>query len=194
MRFLSAPVIAAVLASLSAVPVHSQAYGDQSNKVVNDASGPGSYRTSTAAFGASEMNVMRRQRCALRPSQMMAADKLAATLVERARTAWMAAEHEPPASREAVVERVLVRTLERDSQCPIIAHRAVALARDMFSRDDPSNQAFDLTLTAMDVVDKNQSCDCLPVATSGQAFGGPPLGGSGGGGGGVTHPAVASPQ
>jgi hypothetical protein len=194
MRFYAAPVLAAVLASLPAVQAHAQAYGAQSNNAAVDASGPGSYRTSATSFGASEMNLMHRQRCSLKPSQTTAAEKLADLLVERARSAWMAAEHQPPASREAEVERTLVRTLERESECPIITHRAVSLARDTFSREDPSNQAFDLTLTAMDAVDKNQSCDCLPIASSGPAFGGPPLGNSGGGGGGVTHPPVASPQ
>jgi hypothetical protein len=194
MRFSIVPVLAAVLALVSAVPAQAQAYGAESNNIVDDASGPGSYRTSAASFGASEMGVMHRQRCSLKPSQATAAEKLAVVLVDSARSAWRAAEHEPPAGREAEVERTLVRTLERDAECPIVTHRAVSLARDTFSREDPSNQAFDLTLTAMDAVDKNQSCDCLPVASSGPAFGGPPLGRSGGGGGGVTHPPVAPPQ
>ena len=194
MRFYPAPVLAAVLASLSAVPAHAQAYGALPNNVVNDASGPGSFRTSAVEYGASELNLMHRQRCSLKPSQTAAAQKLAALLVERARSAWMAAANQPAASREVAVERTLVRTLERDGECPIIVHRAVSLARETFSREDPSNQGFDLTLTAMDVVDRNPSCDCLPVASSGPAFGGPPLGGSGGGGGGVTHPPVAPPQ
>jgi hypothetical protein len=183
-----------MLALLSAVPAHAQAYGAQSNDAASDASGPGSYRTAAAAFGGSEMNVMHRQMCSLKPSQTMAAEKLANVLVERARSAWMSAERQPPATREAEVERTLVRILERETECPIVAHRAVSLARDTFSREDPSNQAFDLTLTAMDVVDKKLSCDCLAHASSGPAFGGPPLGNSGGGGGGVTHPPVASPQ
>jgi hypothetical protein len=194
MRFFPAPVLAAVLASLSAVSVQAQSYGAQSNNIVNDASGPGSSRTSASVFGASDMNVMHRQRCSLKPSQLTAAEKLAAVLVDRARSAWMAAEHQPAASREAEVERMLVRTLERDSQCPVIVHRAVSLARDTFAHEDPSNQAFDLTLTAMDAVDRNQSCNCLPAGSSGRGFGGPPLGDSGGGGGGVTHPPVAPPQ
>jgi hypothetical protein len=194
MRFYPAPVLAAVLASFAVAPAFAQAYGAESNHSATDANGPGSYRTSVAAFGASEMNLMHRQRCSLKPSQTIEAEKLAGVLVERARSAWVAAEHEAPASREAEVERTLVRALERNSECPIVTHRAVSLARDAFSREDPSNQAFDLTLTAMDVVDTNQTCDCLPVASNGPAFGGPPLGGSGGGGGGVTHPPVAPPQ
>ena len=194
MRFYLAPALAAVMASLSVAPALAQAYGAEASHSATDATGPGSYRTSVAAFGASDMNALHRQRCSLRPSQTAAAEKLADVLVERARSAWMAAQRQPPASREAEVEQALVRTLERTVDCPIITHRAVALARDTFSRQDPTNQAFDLTLTAMDVVDKNQTCDCLPLASSGPAFGGPPLGSSGGGGGGVTHPPVAPPQ
>jgi len=194
MRLFLVPVLATVLVSLSAAAACAQTYGADSNNLANDANGPGSYRTAPPAFGASELNVMRRQRCSLKPSQTTAAEKLADVLVERARSAWDAAEHQPPASREAQVEQALVRALERTSECSIITHRAVSLARETFSREDPTNQAFDLTLTAMDVVDQGQSCDCSPVASTGPAFGGPPLGNSGGGGGGVTHPPVASPQ
>jgi hypothetical protein len=194
MRFYRALVFAAALSALPAATVHAQAYGEESNGIAHDATGPGAYGTSASAFGASGLNAMHRQRCALKPSQSKAAQKLADLLVERARAAWDATGHQPPAAREAQVERALVRTLERMNECAIITHRAVSLARDAFSQQDPGDQAFDLTLTAMDAVDRGQSCECRPASGSGAAFGGPPLGDSGGGGGGVTHPPVASPQ
>ena len=133
MRFSIVPVLAAVLALVSAVPAQAQAYGAESNNIVDDASGPGSYRTSAASFGASEMGVMHRQRCSLKPSQATAAEKLAVVLVDSARSAWRAAEHEPPAGREAEVERTLVRTLERDAECPDRhASRGFARSRYIF--------------------------------------------------------------
>jgi hypothetical protein len=194
MRLYPALVLAAVLTSLSFASAHAQAYGEAPNRIANDANGPGSYSTTPLASGASEMNLMHRQRCALTPSQSREAQKLADVLVDRARSAWNATNRQAPASREAEVERALVTSLERSAGCSIISHRAVSLARETFSKIDPSNHAFDLTLTAMDVVDQTQTCDCRPVASSAPAFGGPPLGNSGGGGGGVTHPPVAPPQ
>jgi hypothetical protein len=194
MRFYTAPILSSMLAALSVVTAHAQAYGATSNDVANQAGGPGSYRTAPNAFGASSLNVMHPPRCALGPGQTRSAEKLANLLVEDARFTWEATNRQPPADREMEIERALVRTLERVGECSIVAHRAVSLARDAFSQKDPSHQALDLTLTTMDVLDRSQPCDCKSARGSGPAFGGPPLGNSGGGGGGVTHPLVASPQ
>jgi hypothetical protein len=130
MRFCPAQNLVTVLISLLALAAHAQARGADSSKVADDANDKSAYMTpAPSSSNESGMNLAHRHICVLQPSQSRAAEKLAGVLVERARSAWDAADREAPANRETEVERALVRTLERTSECSVVTHRAVTLTR-----------------------------------------------------------------